>query len=254
MANIEGKSKVQASEKGAILFFHGLGGKLEGADFLFKYLENKGYAIYSPVLKGHEDDFKDINSYYPEHWFMQAEDELNKILRNHNNVYLVGASFGGNICLSLAAKHPDKVKGVVTLETPVFFNFKLWVSLRVAQPILELLGIEKVSKSGAFYRSGYQSDGHSYEYVPVKTAGKIFEYINSRTKNEVMKIVSPIFILQAEKSDLIKKKSANYIFDNVKSQIKRVEYLPLDNHDLDLFDEKEKILTMEKVYEFLSKI
>ena len=238
----------------AILFLHGLGGKVEGAEFLFKYLKAKGYSIYSPILLGHEDNFIGVHKHTPLDWFSQTEEILKNILKKHNEVYLIGASFGGNICLSLAASHPKDIKGVVLLETPVFFHFKIWLALKVVQPVLELFGVERVKKDGPLYRKGYVSDGHSYEYVPVRTAGKIFDFINNRTKKELTRIVSPIFILQAEKSDLIKKKSAGYVFDRVKSQIKRVEYLPLDNHDLDLFDEKDKLITMEKVYEFLSKI
>ncbi|MFA6393429.1 MAG: alpha/beta fold hydrolase [Patescibacteria group bacterium] len=255
LANSEEKPTEQnRREKPAVLFLHGFGGKPESVDFLLDYLKLKGYEIYSPALLGHEDNYKSINCFFPEDWFAQMEKVLKEVLLRHDRVYLIGASFGGNICLSLAAKYPEKVRGVVTLETPIFFNFKISLMLKVIQPILEFIGVEKVSKNRFFYRKNYVRDNHSYEYVPVKTSGKIFDYINNRTKKEASRIISPLYILQAGKSDLISKKSARFVYDNVLSRIKRVEYLPIDNHDLDLFDEKEKIITMEKIHEFISKI
>ncbi len=241
-------------EKPAVLFLHGFGGKPDSVDFLLKYLAAKGYEIYCPILLGHENNYGSIHEFSPEDWLGQMKKVLKEALEKHDKVYLIGASFGGNLCMSLAAEYPEKIRGVVTLETPVFFNFKIFLLLKVFQPILEFIGVEKVSKNRFFYRKNYVRDNHSYGYIPVKTSGKIFDYINKRTKKELSRIVSPLYILQAGKSDLISKKSARFVFDNVRSRIKRVEYLPIDNHDLDLFDEKDRIITMEKIHEFLSKI
>ncbi|MFA6106821.1 MAG: alpha/beta fold hydrolase [Patescibacteria group bacterium] len=253
-SNEEKPTEQNCREKPAVLFLHGFGGKPETVDFLLRYLRVKGYEIYTPILLGHENNYEAINNFFPEDWLAQTEKMLSGIIEKHGRVYLVGASFGGNLCLSLAARYPEKIRGVVTLETPVFFNLWIFLLLKIIQPILELFGVEKVSKNSFFYRKNYVADSHSYEYIPVKTSGKIFDFINQRTKKEVKRIVAPLYILQAGKSDLISKKSARFVYDNVLSRIKRVEYLPLDNHDLDLFDEKEKIITMEKIHEFLSKI
>lgn len=253
-ANITENINIYPGTNGqAVLFIHGFGGKPAMLGFLFKYLNRKGYTVYSPILLGH-DNFENLDKYRPEDWITQAEGFFTEIKKKHEKVFLIGASFGGNICINLAGKFAKEIKGVLLLETPIFFNFKIALILKIFLPIFEFLNISRISKNRFVYRSRYAKDGHSVEFLPIKAVGEVYRFIKNEAKGHVAKVSAPIYIFQGEKSDLIRKKSASFIFDNVKSMIKKVEFLPIDNHDFDLFDEKDRIIMMEKMYDFMSKV
>lgn len=254
IANIGENINIYPGTNGqAVLFIHGFGGKPEPLSFLFKYLNKKGYTVYSPVLLGHEN-FENLNKYRPADWIKQAEGFFSEIKKKHDKIYLIGASLGGSVCINLAGKFASAVRGVVLLETPIFFNFKIAMFLKFLLPILEYFKVDRINKSRLVYRSRYVHDGHSVEFLPVKAVGEVYKFIKHETRRHIREMSAPVYIFQGEKSDLIRKKSACFIFDNVKSRIKKVEFLPIDNHDFDLFDEKDKIMMMEKIYNFISKV
>ncbi|MDD4611368.1 MAG: hypothetical protein PHU73_05480, partial [Patescibacteria group bacterium] len=123
----------------------------------------------------------------------------------------------------------------------------------VLRLILDLFGISFIRKNAIIYRRGYKNDGHSALWIPIKAVGRIFDYIRFRNRQEIKKITAPIMIAQARKSDLISSRCADYIFANVKSNIKEIFYLPVNNHDLNLMDEEGRILMIEKIQKFIEQ-
>ena len=236
----------------AVLFLHGFSASGKPVEFLLRYLNSKGYTVMCPVLSGHVD-LTQLNDYGPEDWLNDAKKNLNELCQQYKKVFLIGASFGGNLAITVAKDCPE-VKGIITLESPIFFHFRIWFAFNFIRPILSFFKIDFIKKRRLWYRTRYTKRGDSFPYIPIKTAGKIYNFIKERTMKDIREIAAPMYIIQAERSDLIRKKSAKFIFDNIRSKIKKVEFIPLDNHDLDLFDEKEKNIMLEKIFHFMDKL
>jgi carboxylesterase len=244
-----------------IFFIHGFGSTPQESVLFLKYLASKGYAISSPILKkcSSLDNVRDINNASPEEWLEEAKKHFKKFSEDNQikKIVLVGLSFGGSLAISIAKDKPEKVRGLITLETPIFFSPKISISLRVLRPLFLLIKKEFVRKTSILYRKGYKKSINNegvVSLIPIKVVGKIFRYINFKTKNELKNIDSPFLIVQAAKSDLLNPKSADYIYQNIKSDKKEIYLLPVDNHDLNLLDEQGKILMMEKIENFIESL
>ncbi len=250
--------KIKDSDS-VILLLHGFGGTAEDVRIFLKYLSAKGYSVVQPYFSGYEkvENYQKENLHFgPDEWLEESKRWLEKLSEEFKNVILVGFSFGGNICLDLAAGNNKKIKGAVVLETPVFFTRKISLMLNFVQPFLRLLGIPAVRPYRVLYRKGFKKCESGESRLPVTSVGKIYKFIKKKTRKNLSKIECPLLIMQAEKSDLLRKKSSEYIYHKTATKLEKkdVFYLRVDNHDLNLMDEEGKILMMEKINKFLNKL
>lgn len=238
-----------------VLILHGFAINIEQTDLLFKYFHAKGYTVARPVMPGHTGDKSDLKQYGPDDWYAEAKKWLDQLSADAESVYLVGISFGGNIALRLAAENYPRVKAVVSWEMPIFFTWRIWFILNFLQPIFQFLGIEYIRKSGPLYRKNHTDREGAFAFVPVRVAGQIRNFIRRNTFRDFLKIKMPILLLQAERSDLLdNKRAVNYVCKHVGPDLHEVVCVPLDNHDINLLDEEGKIITMEKIYNFIKRV
>lgn len=239
-----------------VLILPGFGSDLEEIKLIIKYLVEKNVTVLASSFRGYNKDYhyEEINDHTPEEWLEEAKERLKELSEKVDKIFIVGFSFGGNLSVSILQDNFDKVKGVVTLEMPVFFKSKINFALGIMQPVLNLFGVKYLKKSKLWYRSGYKKcDGHEIK-IPVKAVGRIYKYIKKRTRKEIQNIEKPFLVIQAEKSDLIKNKSGKYIFKKIKSKNKKIFYLRVDNHDFNLMDEEGKYLMLDMINSFIQKV
>ena len=244
----------------AILFLHGFGSSPEESGVFLKYLASKGYTISAPIIKNcsQNHDLKEINEASPEDWLIEAKKQYQTLAEHPEikKIAIIGLSFGGNLAISLAAEDPAKLAGIVTLETPVFFSRKISLGLRFIRPLLLLFKIQFINKTSRLYRKGYKESKMKdvIPLIPLKVVGKIFKFVNQRTKVDIKKLKQAFLGVQAEKSDLVNPKSVEYLYRQAPSLSKNVFYLSVNNHDLSLLDEQGKILMMERVEKFIESL
>ena len=234
----------------AILILHGFGGDvMRDTDFLIKYFIRKDYTIVRPLLY----KYNDHSLYHIEKWLKIANDCVDKLSKNHEKVFILGASFGGDLAISLA-RNNQNVTGISTLETPIFFTTKISFLLSFFLPILKLLKIDKVRKNKFWYRKNYHQKNRissdPFPFIPIKTISKIYKFIKKEIRQNLREIHIPFLIVQATKSDIIAKKTAKYIYNKISSRDKEIYYIETNNHDLNVLDEPQKILILEKIFKF----
>ena len=105
-----------------------------------------------------------------------------------------------------------------------------------------------------FKKINIELEEEGYSYVRVDLAGLIRDYVNKRTKVELMRIKTPFLIVQAVKSDVLAANNAKYIYDKLMSEKKEVYYVPLENHDFNLLDDANKVIMLEKIFHFINEI
>jgi len=259
-SNIDNFTTLYQGDKDvAILFLHGLGSSPSEVNLFLKYVANKGYSIFAPLLSNCNkyNTADEINSFYPEDGLKEAQKHYNDLAArdNINKIIVVGVSFGGNIAITIASEKPEKLGAIVTLEAPIFFSTKIYWVLRLLQPLCNFLKIKHVRKRKLFYRRGYHPEkGKTNSLIPVTAVGRIFKFIYGKNRQDLEKINAPFLAVQAAKSDLISSRSAKYILDNIQSEKKETFYLPVNNHDLSLMDEDGKILMLEKIERFIESL
>ncbi|KKQ61447.1 MAG: Esterase/lipase-like protein [Parcubacteria group bacterium GW2011_GWE2_38_18] len=245
----------KGSNNQAVLILHGFAINIEQTDMLFDFFRTKGYTVARPVFPGHDGTEEQLKKFGPKDWFIEAKKALAKLSEEVDSIHIVGISFGSNIGTSLCVEGNEKIKSLSLMEMPIFFNLKIWLILNFIQPIFSLIGIDFIRKEGFFYRKNSVLREGSFALVPVKIAGEIRNYVKRKTMKEIGKLKIPVLAIYAEKSDMVdNKKTTQYICEKLPAEQRKIYCAPIDNHDLSLLDDGGKIILLENVYKFISKL
>ena len=101
------------------LIIHGFGGGIFEIKPLADYLQNKGYIVVCPKLKGHTGIGRDMKSADYNDWIASAEEELINLMKKTQNIAIIGFSMGGMIAVHLACKY--SIYTIVTINTPIYY-------------------------------------------------------------------------------------------------------------------------------------
>lgn len=197
------------------LVIHGFGGSVDEINPLASRLREKGYKVVCPRLKGHTGKRSDLKRAGYTDWIASAEQGLMELLSDCRSVYMIGFSMGGLIAVNLALKYD--AAGMVTINTPIYY----WDIRRILSNIVM-----------GFVRRDFRM---IKRYIRSTVAFPLPALINfnlllSRTKPMINDVICPVFIAQGMDDDTVRNSSAHYIFDNVSSQVKRLEFYKGSGH------------------------
>ena len=112
---------IKMGAKKVALLLHGFTTSPREFRDLARYLAKNNISVCAPLLPGHgtSPERLAVTKYYQ--WVEYVEEQINNLAREYDEIYIVGNSFGGNLALICAQSSP-KIKGIVTLGTPIFFR------------------------------------------------------------------------------------------------------------------------------------
>lgn len=198
-----------------IIIVHGFGGDTKEIKPLSEKLELLGYNVSTPLLTGHtglKNDFKKA-SYLD--WIRDVENAYLTLKDNVDEIILIGFSMGGLLSFQVAKKY--KVKGVITLNTPIYVgNFLIYLK----KFIYNLVRL-KFYKLTAFYKS--------IKRFPI-CAYLNFNKLLKETKKILPEIQCDILINQAIHDEVVRHKSANFLHDQINSKNKKLMFYKKSNH------------------------
>ncbi|MFP6640562.1 MAG: alpha/beta fold hydrolase [Myxococcota bacterium] len=115
----------------AALCVHGLTGTPYEVRPLAEALVQRGIRARGPVLPGHDSTPEELARTSFVQWVEAVEAEFRRLRSEHAQVFLVGLSLGGLLCLELASREP--VDALAVVGTP----------LALRKPIPQLVGVFK---------------------------------------------------------------------------------------------------------------
>ena len=140
---------------------------------------------------------------------------------------------GGLLAIKVAAELP--VTKAAFLAAPVYVLDK-----RV--PFLPLLRhfIKYLNKRQRFY---FSADKYNlaYNVMPVKPLGSLFDLVKLCKEKFLKKITVPCIVLQSKIEHTVNPKSAQYIYDNISSEEKKLVWYKNSGHILTLDVEREAV-------------
>ena len=205
-----------------IVIIHGWTSYLRQIDPLAKVLNKKGYLICAPVLSGHGKKPENLEKVTWEDWERDTIESIEKIKENKQlkKVFLIGASFGGN--LSILASLRTKVNGIILVSTPIFLRDHYWTI--IATRFLSFFK-KNITKN---YRpkdlSKKLRKPSSYNYFPIKSSLECFKIIQKSHKALAKKKV-PFFIIQTKKDYLVAPYSPWLMYNKIKSRKKSLYWM-----------------------------
>ena len=220
-----------------VLVVHGFTSSPQSVRPWGEHLAKSGWTVIAPRLPGHGTTLADFAASTPAEWVTEAEMALDGLFEHCSSVFLCGQSMGGAIVLDLAARHADRVAGVVCVNPSVYSDDP---RARLA-PLLGLL---------PFAVKGIGSDiadpaGHElcYERVPLRTAARLFAFQNG-VKARLGAVTAPLLVFVSQQDHVVPPGNARYVAEHVAStdvevvELKRSYHVATLDYDADVIFER----------------
>lgn len=116
-----------------VLFIHGI---IESSDFFEKYMElvPPHFSACSILLDGHGRTVEEFCASSMKKWKAQLEDKIAELSAAYKNILLVGHSMGSLFAIELAFAHPEIVRGILIMGTPL----RLWITPEMPMTMLRI--------------------------------------------------------------------------------------------------------------------
>jgi carboxylesterase len=206
-----------------IFFVHGFTDSLCRVNGFAKYLASHGISTKGVLLPGHGGSWEDLAETTPREWYRSVEEGILAMSKEVKELYVVGISLGGNLALKCAAAHPDKIKGVVTIEAPM--QIKNQYITRAAIPFAQLMGFKywnkQYLKKVRHPEKEIVFDQGVLDKMPLNNIAQVIDFLENR-QGFLKKVKCDVLIIQSEKSSLLTKDSAQRIYDAIKSPRKEI--------------------------------
>lgn len=222
--------------KTGVLIIHGFAGNTGEVEPLKVYLEEKGYIVKVPELKGHTNKLQDLWRVTYKDWIMSAETELDELLKVNENVVIIGFSMGGLIATQLSVKYNPIA--ICTLSTPIYH----WDIKRIIINVWQDINHFQNKSIRRYYRS---------LKIPLRALIN-FKILLRKTKIVLKKVRCPVFVAQGLLDDTVQSRSAEFIFNNLSADFKEKKYYKNSGHLICLGSDNEELF--EDIDEFICKV
>jgi carboxylesterase len=226
-----------------VLMIHGLTGNPSSLRQIGGWLAARGHAVACPLLPGHGTAWRDLGSVRWMDWERHAESSLNDLASRSHGVVVFGLSFGAAIALHLAARHPDRIRGVVVVNG--YLRDARIVAAPVIWPVLRSVkGIgNDIKKPGA--------DELPYERIPVRALGEMARFLRVVAR-ELPSVRQPLLVFNAPDDHVVPKRTSEWLLRRAGSVRAELVELPNSYHVATIDHDAE--LIFERTHEFAEAV
>ena len=228
----------------AVLLLHGFTGHSADVRMLGRFLQKKGYTSHAPIYRGHGVEPEKLIETRPEDWWedvVEAYEHLQDL--GYEEIAVAGLSMGGVLGLKLATER--KVKGVIPMCAPMYFDNKTQLTQGFEMFAKQYKQLEKKDAATIEQEVAAIMDSSQELFVDIKAAiedvSKIVDCVYTNT-----------FVVQATKDQMINPESANYIYDHVATDEKKIKWYDESGHVITMGKEKDQL--HEDIYMFLENL
>lgn len=241
---------IDKKAKIGILLIHGFTSTPYQFKDFGKFLTDKGFTVYAPLVAGHGTSPEDLMNTTMEDWKASVREAYATLKKRVHRVVIVGNSFGGNLAFYLARTLKDPPAGIISLGTPITLRSQWLIRVR-----LSVYGWTKTYyyKDRRIYRIDYTDmvDEITYPVIPIKSLREFFKFIKTETIPNLENVHVPTLITHAEIDPVVHPKSALYIHQHISSPYKMIYWFQSYHHGVT--NDKHQELFM-KAYEFIQKV
>jgi carboxylesterase len=211
-----------------VLLIHGWTSTAYEVRRLGKYLNENGFTVSGPMLRGHGTKPEDLDSVNWHDWLSDLTKTFDELKKSYDEVYIAGTSIGANLAMLLAAERPE-AKKLILMAAPYEIKF---------EKILEVLGKFLISIGKSFNKKYYPPTFGvsttvtrliSYQKYSIKSSLEVLDMIRI-AKKKIPEIKQPVFLIQSEQDHIVTKNSLEKIYNFIGSKIKRKKYIKRAYH------------------------
>ncbi len=238
---VEGETKDQAvgkpvlfkggSKRVGIVLSHGYMAAPLEVEGLAKYLQHKGYWVYTPRLKGHGTSPEDLAQRTYKDWLASVEEGYALVSSICERVVIGGFSTGAGLALHIAAR-AKKLSGVFAIAAPLRLQ-DLGARFASTLDVWNHL-MDKIAKGVAkkeFVNNTPENPHINYFRNPISGVSEIEKLMESLYPL-LENITVPALIVQSENDPVVNPKGSRKIFRRLGSVDKRYTLFNFDRHGI----------------------
>lgn len=206
----------------AVLLIHGWTSVPYEVRRLGMYLNEKGYTVSGPVLRGHGTVPEDLRDVRWEEWLLDAAEAYDGLKKDHQKIYVAGTSMGANLAVMLGAHNPE-ISGLTLMAMPYAIRNERFTSL-LAKIVSLFKTYQKKYYPPTFGQSEIITRRISYQKYPIRSVLEVFKLVKIARK-ELTKVTQPCFVMQSNSDHIVAEKSLEDIFLHIGSAVKRKKYI-----------------------------
>ena len=212
----------QGNNGKGVLLVHGWTSTAYEVRRLGKYLNEEGFTVSGPMLRGHGTQPEDLENVTYQDWLadlLKAYDELEK---ECEKVYIGGTSIGASLAILLALQRPQ-TKGLVLMATP--YKIKLESLLEMWGKLI--LPFKKYNRK--FYPPTFGAATTitrviAYQKYSTKSALEVIKLVKA-AREKFAEIKQPCFLIQSKQDHVVSHGSMDRIYEKISSGIKKKKYI-----------------------------
>lgn len=258
----------------SVILIHGLTGTPNEMRFLANYFNKKGYSVICPRLANHGQPLAVLKHTRWQEFYSSVRDhpEVRKALQGAGPVFVSGLSMGALLALVLADEFKERISGVTCLAPTLFYDGWNTPGARFFMPLActpikyfcyfkeePPYGIRSEAIQARVHK--YYSTAslehmenvaqHGYPFYPVTQLYQMKLLVRYLSKR-LLRMKTPVQLIQAKDDDMTSIKNSKYIYDRVKSEMKEMIFLYNSYHVISV--DQERDIVAEKMEGFFGRI
>ncbi|WP_433021803.1 alpha/beta hydrolase [Kribbella sp. CA-294648] len=225
-----------ASAATGILLSHGFTGSPKSMRPFGEHLAAEGYGVSVPRLPGHGTRWQEMNTTRWQDWYAVLENELTRLRKEHDRVFVGGLSMGGCLVLRLAEQHGADISGVILVNPSVRTDDKRLAALPVLQRLVPSFpGISNdIKKPGV--------DEGAYDRMPLKALHSLSQ-LWTLTRADLAKVTQPVLLFRSTVDHVVEPSSGRAILAAISSRDVTETLLEDSYHVATLDNDADRIFT-----------
>lgn len=238
----------EGNNKKAVLLVHGWTSTAYEVRRLGKFLNENGYTVSGPMLRGHGTVPENLKSVHWTDWLEDIRKSCDELGKDHDKVYIAGTSIGACLAVILAGKK-ENIAGLVLMAMPYKIKYE-----RI------MLGLARFTSLFKEYNKKYYPPTFgvsttitrliAYQTYPISSAVETFKLVEIARKY-IAKVTQPCFMIQSKSDHIVTKNSLEEIYAKIGSKVKEKKYIKRAYHTFISDIKNESVF--EDILEFISK-
>lgn len=223
--------------KAAVLLIHGLTGTPNEMRFVGKGLANSGFTVYGMQLAGHCSSEEALIATRWQDWYASVEAAYQRLVPEHEAIFVVGLCAGALLAMQLAADHPDTIKGMALYATTLWYDGWALPRLHFLVPYVVRTPLSDFYRFVEVFPFGIKDErirqrivagmlaGNSTEAGNLGMTGRSlreFLHLVRVVKKKMAGVTSPALVLHAREDDVASLGNAHYVFRHLGGPVKMV--------------------------------
>ncbi|MFJ5777351.1 alpha/beta hydrolase [Streptomyces sp. NPDC093094] len=193
-----------------VLLCHGFTGSPQSLRPWAEFLAERGLTVSLPLLPGHGTRWEDMQLTGWQDWYAEVDRELRALTERCTQVFVFGLSMGGALALRLAARHGERISGVVVVNPANKVHGLSAYALPVARHLV------RTTKGIASDIARPGSTEIGYDRVPLHAAHSLRQFFRV-VDGELPQVTQPLLLLHSPQDHVVPPADSARILSRVSS-------------------------------------